>query len=85
MKKITYRFQEIAIEASADESGWVQLKNAGKNLVNKSTDFDPRTYVFHKLCELVKAIDVFQIDERKSPTSPSKSIYIKDKRKKENN
>ncbi len=51
MKKITYRFQEIAIEASADESGWAHLGNVGTSLVNQSPDFDPRTYGFSKLSE----------------------------------
>jgi Fe-S-cluster formation regulator IscX/YfhJ len=72
-----------AIEASADESGWAHLGNVGTNLVTQAPDFDPRTYGFRKLNELVKAIGLFQIDARKSPTSPSQSIYIKDKRKKE--
>jgi len=72
-----------AVEAAADESGWAGLGGVGQNIVNQSPEFDPRNYGYKKLSELVKAIDLFEIDERSSSKSPIKAIYVRDKRKKE--
>jgi uncharacterized LabA/DUF88 family protein len=71
-----------SVEASADDSGWAYLGNVGKNIANQAPEFDPRNYGYKKLGELVKATNLFIIDERSSQNSPVKAIYIKDKRKK---
>lgn len=71
-----------AVDAATDESRWAALDRVGQNIVNQSPDFDPRNYGFKKLSELVKAIELFVIDERGKSKSPSKLIYIQDKRKK---
>jgi hypothetical protein len=70
------------VEDSIDESGWAYLGIVGQNIANKSSEFDPRNYGYKKLVELVKAIDIFDIDERVSENAPGKSIYIKNKHKK---
>ena len=69
-----------ATEDSADETGWANLGTVGQNVANKSPDFDPRNYGYKKLGDLVRAIDLFAIDERGSASSPAKQIYIRDKR-----
>lgn len=69
-----------ATEDSADETGWANLGTVGQNVANKSPDFDPRNYGYKKLGDLVRAIDLFVIDERSSANSPAKQIYIRDKR-----
>lgn len=71
-----------AVEDSADESGWAYLGKVGQNIANRIPEFDPRNYGYNKLGELVKAIDLFDIDERSSDDAPGKSIYVRDKRKK---
>ena len=71
-----------AVEAATDESGWAALDRVGQNIVNLSPEFDPRNHGFKKLSELVKAIELFVIDERSKSKSPSKLIYVQDKRKK---
>ena len=71
-----------AVEDSADENGWSHLGNVGQNITNKSPDFDPRNYGYKKLGELIRAIQLFEINERPHDHSPAKTIYIRDKRKK---
>jgi hypothetical protein len=70
------------VEDSIDESGWAYLGIVGQNIANKSSEFDPRNYGYKKLIELIKAIDIFDIDERVSDNAPGKSIYIRNRRKK---
>lgn len=70
-----------ATEDSADETGWANLGTVGQNVANKLPEFDPRNYGYKKLGELVKAVDLFDIDERSSDNSAGKQIYIRDKRR----
>ncbi len=70
-----------ATEDSADETGWANLGTVGQNVANKAPEFDPRNYGYKKLGELIRAIDIFTIDERSSDNSPAKQIYIRDKRR----
>lgn len=73
-----------AVEDSADENGWSHLGNVGQIIANKSPEFDPRNFGYKKLGELIKATQLFEINERPSDNSPAKAIYIRDKRKKNN-
>ena len=70
-----------AIEASSDESGWAHLGQVGSYISKQSPEFDPRNYGYQKLGELVKAIKLFEVEERSTGQGQSKAIYIKDKRK----
>ncbi len=71
-----------AVENAADESGWAYLGNVGHGISNQAPEFDPRNYGYNKLGELIKAIGLFEINERSSENSPAKSVYVMDKRKK---
>ncbi len=71
-----------AVEASSDESGWSHLAPVGSTIAKQVPDFDPRNYGYTKLGELVAATKLFDIEERPVGDGHSKSIYIKDKRKK---
>lgn len=71
-----------AIEASSDDVGWAHLGRVGSNIVKQAPDFDPRNYGYKKLGELVSAIGLFEIDERRVGDSQTKAIYIRDKKKK---
>jgi uncharacterized LabA/DUF88 family protein len=71
-----------AVEASSDESGWSHLAPVGSNIAKQAPDFDPRNYGYTKLGELVAATKLFEIEERPVGDGHSKSVYIKDKRKK---
>ncbi|WP_234569455.1 NYN domain-containing protein [Rhodohalobacter sp. 614A] len=70
-----------AIEASSDESGWAHLAPVGSFIAKQSPGFDPRNYGYKKLGELIKAIDLFEMEERKVGDGHSKVVYIRDKRK----
>ena len=70
-----------ATEDSADETGWANLGTVGQNVANKAPEFDPRNYGYKKLGELIRAVELFTIDERSSENSPAKQIYIRDKRR----
>jgi len=47
------------------EDGWVTLGEVGKQLANLASDFDPRTYGFRKLSDLVRKTGAFDIEEQK--------------------
>lgn len=70
-----------AVEASSDESGWAHLAVVGSNIAKQSPDFDSRNYGYRKLGELVYAIKLFDIEERQIGATNSKTLYIRDKRK----
>jgi uncharacterized LabA/DUF88 family protein len=70
-----------AIEVSSDESGWAHLGQVGSYIAKQSPEFDPRNYGYRKLGNLVKAIKLFEIEERSTGEGQSKAIYVKDKRK----
>lgn len=70
-----------AIEASSDENGWAHLGQVGSYIAKQSPQFDPRNYGYRKLGELVKAIQLFDIEERSTGQGHAVAIYVKDKRK----
>jgi hypothetical protein len=71
-----------ALDAASDESGWAHLGAVGSNIAKQASEFDPRNYGFTKLGELAIAINLFDVDERVQRDGHSKTIYIRDKRKK---
>ena len=71
-----------AVENAAGESGWAYLGNVGHSISNQAPEFDPRNYGYTKLGELMKALGLFEINERSSDNSPAKSVYVRDIRKK---
>ncbi|MGF1668805.1 MAG: NYN domain-containing protein [Balneolaceae bacterium] len=70
-----------AIETSSDESGWAHLAPVGSYIAKQSPEFDPRNYGYKKLGELIKAMGLFEMEERPVGEGQSKAIYVKDKRK----
>ena len=68
-----------AIEQSETEDGWVGLGVVGQRLANIASDFDPRTYGYRKLSDLVRGTGAFEIDQsegrsvriRTKPTQPA--------------
>jgi uncharacterized LabA/DUF88 family protein len=44
------------------DDGWVDLGAVGQRLSNLASDFDPRTYGFGKLSDLVRKTDAFEVD-----------------------
>lgn len=45
------------------EDGWVLLGAVGNRLANLASDFDPRTFGFRKLSDLVRQTNAFELDQ----------------------
>lgn len=69
-----------AVDASSDESGWAQLGPVGSHMANQSSNLDPRNYGYVKLGELIKAIKLFDIEERPIGNGRSKALYVQHKK-----
>jgi hypothetical protein len=72
-----------AVEDSASEDGWAYLGQMGQHIANQAPEFDPRNYGYKKLGDLVRATQLFDVDERRSADQPGISVYVRDKRKKQ--
>lgn len=70
------------IEDAADDTGWAPLGVVGQKVANSNPDFDPRNYGYKKLGELIRAMQLFEVDERPMENSPAHNIYIRDKKRK---
>lgn len=53
-----------AIGQMETEDGWVGLGVVGQRLAAIASDFDPRTYGFRKLSDLVRSTGAFEVDQR---------------------
>ena len=51
------------ISQMESEDGWVPLGAVGTQLANLASDFDPRTYGFRKLSDLVRKTNAFDIEQ----------------------
>jgi uncharacterized LabA/DUF88 family protein len=69
-----------AVEAASDEDGYAALANVGHIITKQQPDFDPRTYGFGKLSDLVAASDLFDIERRSPGEGKTSIIYVRDKR-----
>ncbi|MEA2783578.1 MAG: hypothetical protein QOK29_5137 [Rhodospirillaceae bacterium] len=54
---------EKAISQAESEDGWVSLGIVGRQLTNLVSDFDPRTYGFRKLSDLVRNTGMFEFEK----------------------
>jgi uncharacterized LabA/DUF88 family protein len=70
-----------ATEAASDEDGWARLANVGHIITKQSPDFDPRTYGYAKLSDLVAATTLFELDRRYPGEGKPAVIYVRDKRR----
>jgi len=68
-----------SINDIADENGWAFLGDLGNMLLKKRPDFDPRNYGFGKLLQLIRSLQLFEIDERESGRRNIKLVYIRAK------
>jgi len=65
----------------SDEDGWAFLGDVGSLLQKKQPNFDSRNYGFEKLTPLIKSIGKFEIEQRETPKSRHKLIFVKKKEK----
>ena len=64
-----------AIEAGSDDAGWAHLGNVGTIVQKQAPDFDPRTYGYSKLSELLKATKLFEMEKRDN------AVLVRDSRR----
>lgn len=77
-KGIQVDFLKEAVEKASDETGWVQLGSIGSYLRKVKPDFDSRSFGFKNLTELFNAFsDTFEVEDRATPQSPNKIIYVR--------
>ncbi|MGR6430426.1 NYN domain-containing protein [Rhizobium sp. PAMB 3174] len=72
-KEATPIIRKVLEQIDTDD-GWVPLGTVGQQLANVSSDFDPRTYGFSKLSDLVRKTQAFDIDH---PQGGNLKIRIK--------
>jgi len=56
-------FLTKAIAQMESEDGWVGLGAVGQRLANIASDFDPRTYGFRKLSDLIRKTGAFDMEQ----------------------
>jgi uncharacterized LabA/DUF88 family protein len=66
-----------AIETSADEGGWADLGEVGKQISSQKPDFDSRHYGFAKLSSLLEAINLFEVRRESSSDKGHTSVYVR--------
>ncbi len=63
----------------SDDDGWAFLGDVGGLIQKKRPNFDSRNYGFEKLTPLIKSTQQFEIEQRETPKSRHKLIYVKNK------
>jgi OST-HTH/LOTUS domain len=66
-----------AVEAASDDTGWASLGAVGRNTASQLPEFDARTYGYPKLSELMAALPLFEMEERRQGEGPSKALYVR--------
>jgi uncharacterized protein (TIGR00288 family) len=70
------RLLRTAVEQTSDDDGWADMSRVAHYISNNSS-FSSINYGYKKLGDLIKAIDLFDIEMRRD----GKAMYIKDTRK----
>jgi len=70
---------KTTINDVSDDDGWAFLGDVGSLIQKKQPNFDSRNYGFEKLTQLIKSIDEFEIEQRDTPKSRHKLIFVKNK------
>ena len=77
--KLPRRFLLTALDETSDDGGWANLGAFGSYLNNVQPDFDPRTYGFRKLSDMVRSRpDLFTTEERRT-RSGQPLLYLRAK------
>ncbi|MDD5051745.1 MAG: NYN domain-containing protein [Sulfuricurvum sp.] len=79
--KVLLALVRNAIEDTTNEAGWSYLGSIGQNLINKSPEFDPRSYGYKKLLDLIEALGEFEF-KYSDPLSGSQAVHVRLKRHK---
>lgn len=74
LKEATPLIKTAMAQLDDDDEGWVALGGVGQRLAALNSDFDPRTYGFAKLGDLVEKTGAFEIDRGRG-----RGVYIRSK------
>ncbi len=67
-----------ALDNAADDTGWASLGSVGSTIAKRTPEFDSRNYGYAKLSGLLKAIQIFDLEERAVGRGGHKAIYVRD-------
>ncbi|WP_242082714.1 NYN domain-containing protein [Aestuariivivens sediminis] len=70
---------QTTINDLSEDDGWAFLGDVGSLIQKKRPNFDSRNYGFEKLTPLIKSTNRFEIEQRETPKSRHKLIYVKNK------
>ena len=62
----------------ADDDGWIDMSNLGNLIIKKQPDFDPRTYGYGKLSNMLKNLDRFELQVRETSDPNVRPMYVRD-------
>ncbi|EXJ14722.1 NYN domain-containing protein [Imhoffiella purpurea] len=69
-----------AVDSAADDTGWAALGMVGSAIAKRSPEFDSRNYGYAKLSGLLKATQLFDLEERAATRGAHKAIFVRDPR-----
>ncbi|PVG84719.1 Maebl [Nocardioides gansuensis] len=67
------------VEAASDDEGWAHLGAVGSHIAKQSPDFDPRSWGYAKLVDLITAIGLFEVERTSSGEGRGSQIRIREK------
>ncbi len=70
------------VDDLSDDDGWAFLGDIGSLIQKKQPNFDPRNFGFQKLTPFIKSLGKFEVEQRTSPKSKHKLIYVRNKQSK---
>jgi hypothetical protein len=76
--KLPKDFMMTSLESLLRDDGWSSLSQFGSYLNQVMPDFDPRSFGYKKLSDLVRLNSkLFEIEERPTNGSDNKNIYLR--------
>ena len=81
MMPVPYGLIRSGVKAASDDDGWANLDAVRSHIAKQAPDFDQRTWGYSKLRDLVSAIGVFDVDQRKRSDGSAGVVYIREKRR----
>lgn len=64
--------------ADLADDDWIDMSNLGNLIIKKQPDFDPRTYGFGKLSNMLKNLDRFELQVRETSDPNVRPMYVRD-------
>ena len=62
----------------ADDDGWIDMSNLGNLIIKKQPDFDPRTYGYGKLSNMLRNLPRFEVQVRDTADPNVRPMYVRD-------